>query len=97
MAVIIAIILIAILMGYSTLMGGLVLDCFWDWFLIPVFPELPDISYAQAVGLMFFISLFKYVNTTKVKEEDSLYSLGLGILAPILILIVGAIIHGFIS
>lgn len=61
--VIIGIIIFLIVVGmvfvYDTLAWGLVLYKFWGWFVIPVFVELPVISFVQALGLMFVIGLFK--------------------------------------
>ena len=53
-----AIVLIAFFFFYSPLAWGLVLYKFWYWFLLPVFPVLPAISYLAAVGLFIFIGLF---------------------------------------
>lgn len=93
MEVLIAIILIGVLITYSTLMYGYIVFCFWDWFVLPVFPELPEINFIQAVGLYFFISLFKYTSTAKTKDGETLHNLAVGILSPIIVLVVGAIVH----
>jgi hypothetical protein len=53
------IVLFGILFIYDTLSWGLVLYKFWAWFVLPIFTTLPEISFVQAIGLMFFIGLFK--------------------------------------
>ncbi len=93
MEILIAIILIGVLITYSTLMYGYVLWCFWYWFILPVFPELPEITFVQAIGLMFFVSLFKYSSTAKTKDDEALYSILVGVLIPIIALVVGGIVH----
>lgn len=52
-------IIFAVLTLYVTLSWGTVLWCFWDWFLLPVFPTVGVLTYWKAVGLMFIINLFK--------------------------------------
>ena len=63
MAVIIGIIIFLVILGigfvYDALTWGLVLYKFWGWFVLPVFITLPTITFVQALGLMFVISLFK--------------------------------------
>lgn len=51
-------IIFSVLLIYSVLSWALVTYKFWYWFLIPVFPELPEITYTLAIGLTFFIGLF---------------------------------------
>jgi hypothetical protein len=62
-AVLVGVLIFAVLFAlgllYSSLSWGVVLWCFWDWFLIPVFPTVPELGYWKAVGLMFVIDLFK--------------------------------------
>jgi hypothetical protein len=60
----------AALFVYSILVGGLIFDRLWYWFLLPVFPTLPHISFLQAVGLSVFTTLFR--NHT-VDELDDKY------------------------
>ena len=54
---------------YSSLAWGLVGLKFYNWFLLPIFIDLPIINYWQAVGLMFFISLFRNHTNSSIKEE----------------------------
>jgi len=61
--------LFAIILLYGTFAWGFVLYKFWGWFLLPVFPLLPQISIVQAVGISFVIALFGVKTMTIIKEE----------------------------
>lgn len=67
-----AVILVTVIIGavfiYSTVAWGLVLFKFWGWFVLPVFTTLPEITFVQALGLMFFIGLFKTLPPSIKKE-----------------------------
>jgi len=58
---------------YSTMSWGWVCLKFWGWFVLPLFVDtnihLPDITFLQACGLMFFIGLFKNQIGTSIKKE----------------------------
>lgn len=66
-------VIILLLFVYGILVGGLLVDRFYYWFILPVFTGLPLITFYQAIGLSFFITLFR--NHTieddekKTKEE----------------------------
>lgn len=64
---ILGIISIAIYLGLS---WGIVTVNFWEWFIIPIFPDLPHITVFQAIGLFYFISLFKTQATYVVEEME---------------------------
>ena len=71
--------LILIVLGaflYDTLCWGLVMYKFWDWFLLPVFPELPALSFVYAIGLMFVVGLFKNQTTQIIKPEYTVSNFG---------------------
>jgi len=99
MEIIIAAILFIIIMGaaiiYGALSWGLVVSKFWVWFLLPVFPALPAISFAQAIGLSFFIGLFHTVNTQVIQKEykDETQGAILAVIAFWITLLVGWIVH----
>ncbi len=60
-AIIVLLVIIAVIAGaviYSSMSWGYVLVKFWTWFLMPVFPQIHQILFWQAVGLMFIIGLF---------------------------------------
>ena len=65
----------ALLFFYDTLSWGLVMYKFWGWFLLPIFPMLPVITFVQAIGLMFFAGLLKYHNVTAIKKEYKDYGM----------------------
>jgi hypothetical protein len=61
--------LFAVLFLYSAFSWGLVMFKFWNWFILPVFVGLPAITFIQAVGLMFFMTLFKNHDMPRIKKE----------------------------
>ena len=85
------------LLIYSSLSWGFVLHKFYYWFLLPVFPELPQINFWQAVGLYFIVGLFHNHNSKSLKEElyeKDKYSRAAALLfTPWLMLIIGWFIH----
>lgn len=38
---------------------GYVLSCFWSWFVIPVFPQMPILGVGNALGIIFVVMLLK--------------------------------------
>ena len=98
------IIVIAVLAGavlYGAYSWGYVLYMFYDWFVIPVFPFLPDLNYNQAIGLMLVVMLLRggRYNPDKVDEtERQKWEKFAGvILAPWIMLVMGWFIKGLIS
>jgi len=83
---------------YGVLSWGLVVWKYWYWFLIPVFPALPALTFLQAIGIMCFISLFKTHPSQVLKDEytDKLKGLILSIIAPWFTLLIGWIIKSYI-
>lgn len=57
---------------YNALCWGLVMYNFWQWFILPVFPALPEVNYIHAIGLMVFISLFKETSGIKNYTEKEM-------------------------
>lgn len=90
------IIIMAIAIAYGTLSWGLVMYKFWYWFLLPVFPALPQITYVHAIGLIMFIQLFHTVQTQVIKKEYKEETTGsiLAVIAPWVTLLLGWIVHG---
>ncbi len=77
---------------YGAFSWGYVLYCFWDWFLLPVFPAVGEIAYSKAVGLMYFISLFNISNSSenvKAEYKDGTANLVSGLLLPWITLLLG--------
>lgn len=96
------ILMIGLLSAYSAISWGCVLLLFWGWFVLPVFPTLPDITIYQAVGLYMFISLFKNHSTTSYnkkfneKYKDTKTTWVLTFIFPWVVLLIGYITHLFI-
>jgi hypothetical protein len=89
------IVLLLFFLVYGAISWGFVTYKFWYWFILPVFPTLPEIEFWQAVGLMFFISLFKgsgATNDNKTNKEKNTY-LGTTIILPWLLLLLAYIVN----
>jgi len=77
----------AFVIVYGTFTWGWVLFKFWYWFVLPIFTNLPHITYMQAVGLSLFISLFhRATGSEKDKEKGSLIVF---LIAPFLTVLIG--------
>ena len=63
--------IVVVALVYKPIVHGLVFYKFYAWFVLPIFIELPEISYLSSVGLIFFISLLKGSGGShqKIKEE----------------------------
>lgn len=85
--------LFIILTAYSYMSWGYVAFKFWYWFLVPIFPQVPPITYWMAVGLTFFLMLFKNHNSeTIIKDEykdKSSSTVVMSLLTPWLTLLMG--------
>ena len=95
-----AIALFTIAFVYAPLVWGLVTLQFWTWFILPIFPELPVLEYWQAVGVFFFISLFRATTIDTLKEEfkkDKSSIFILALLTPWFVLLVGYIFNLIIN
>jgi hypothetical protein len=97
LAIIFAILIIAGALIYTTLTWGLVVYKFWAWFLLPVFPNAPQITFIQAVGLMFLIGLTHQIDTQVVKKEyKDEFTAGVGaLIAPWLTLLIGWLAYSY--
>ena|SRR5687767_6539428 len=54
-----ALLLVVGVMVYGVVVGGWAVDRFYYWFLLPVFPTAPLITFSQAIGISFILLLFK--------------------------------------
>lgn len=56
---------------YIYLLGGLAVSKLYEWFIMPLSPNLPRITYAMGIGIMMFASLFRHEKVFKkdVMEE----------------------------
>ena len=98
LAVILAIVGI---IAYMSLTWGLALYKFWGWFFLPVFPQAPDISFMQAVGLLLFFGLLTHKTSYKEPEwlkekrtkKEKIESLVTQLIAPFVTLGVGYLVY----
>lgn len=89
--IILAVLIIAGVIIYNVFSWGTVVFYFWQWFLLPIFPSAPAITFIQAIGLYFLISLTHQQESQSVKKEyrdDWQPAVG-AILAPWITLFIG--------
>ena len=86
---------------YASLVWGIACWKFWYWFILPVFPALPQVGYFECVGLMMFITLFKN-HTAQAIIKDELVQVSnntaqvVNTIMPWLVLFMGWFVHAFI-
>jgi hypothetical protein len=85
-------------LAYAAFAWGVVLNLFWKWFLLPVFPTLPTITLGQAIGLMMVVSLFdkNMPQVLPVELEDTDRKNILDLISPWIVLLVGIIVKFFL-
>ncbi len=89
-------------MVVGPIVRGLVLVKLWAWFLVPNL-AVPQIGAAQALGIALLVSMLTHQvsGSDESKNEDKSLSqiIGVGlltsVLAPLIILLIGAIFHAF--
>ena len=59
---VIMVVILLVIMLYGAWAWGVVFDNFWSWFVLPVFPNLPNPTLLESMGLMYFVSLFNIPN-----------------------------------
>ena len=86
---------------YAVIMNGIIIQAFWGWFIQTIFHTAPDIMFAQALGLGMFVSyitgtysMHRYLS--KLDDSSLSEKVFVAVATPILILIVGFILHLFI-
>lgn len=91
---------IGLLFLYSSFSWGFVFFKYYYWFVLPVFATLPHIAFAQAVGLMIFVGLFKTIDSTEMhidgKKVEKKPNWGIGIILPWLVLGIAYFIKSFL-
>lgn len=63
---------LALVMGvilYFSFSMGFVFYKYWYWFVLDVFPNLPEITFYQAVGLKLFTGILISIRYNALKEE----------------------------
>lgn len=88
---------IPVILLYDCIAWGTVAWYAWAWFVIPIFPNLPTLTWPEALGLMFFMSLFGRKRGTNIKDEfKDDFSKFAPWVAPWVALVIGFILHLFI-
>lgn len=87
------------ILGYinGLVAGGLIVQNYYIWFLLPAFKQMPQISYLEAVGLSAFLYLFNRLQAVdlvlhKKYEEDNMVKYG-SFLLPWIVLLFGFTTH----
>jgi len=90
-------VLVPIIVLYSSFSWGYVATIFWGWFIIPLFPDLHSFTWIQFAGIMFLVNCFTSYSKIQIKDEykDNVVSWTQIILAPWLTLLGGWILHLF--
>lgn len=91
--------LIPLLVLYSSFSWGFVATIIYKWFVLPLFPQFPVLTWIQFAGIMFFINCFVHgfsqVSNIKKEYRDELNGFITLILAPWLTLFGAYILHLF--
>lgn len=79
--------------------AGWVFAILWGWFILPFF-HLPQISIALAIGLSMVVRMLTSSGTSdnsgKSASETFISLLVYSFLYPLLVLVMGAIVHAFV-
>jgi hypothetical protein len=96
-----SLVLFIALLVWVAFLQGLVIDRFYYWFVLPVFTGLPAITFFQAIGLSFFITLFKehsYKEDEEGETQEAKYRrIAVGLLHMPILLLLGWITHLIIA
>ncbi len=93
-----AVLLIPLLTIYSAFCWGLVTSILWGWFIVPLFPDMPVLTWTQLIGIMCVFSCFNHRSKVAIKKEfkdDNSFWIGY-LTAPWVTLISAWIIKTFI-
>jgi hypothetical protein len=79
------------ILTYTVVSWGFVASVFYSWFILPIFPDMPEISLLSFIGIMFFLTTIFPKNTQTIKTEytDSVTTALSWILGPWITLICG--------
>lgn len=86
--------LVLIVVAYDAASWGWVFFKFYHWFVLPVYVGIADVTFAQSVGLVMFLTLFKTWAYTKeeVKDDEKVKKISAALLRPWLVLLTGYIV-----
>lgn len=78
----------------KSLSWGFALYKFWYWFILPVFPGLPEITFWHAVGLFLLIGFFRIGDGQVIKDEYKQKTTGaiMSIITPWITLLIGYVL-----
>lgn len=76
------------LMIYSLFSWGFVTHSFYNWFILPIFPTLPQISIIQMIGIMFFVLVLMRNSSEEKEKKDKSKKIAL-LLLPWTVYIIG--------
>ncbi len=81
----------------SLLWHAVVFGILWRWFFVPIF-NLPNLGFAEAVGIVSIVALFSHGALKKEEEEEkaTMSRIQQAFLMPLVCLAVGAIARLFI-
>lgn len=100
LAVIVVIVVIVFTLA-SVVMRGYVLSVLWAWFVVPAL-GLPPLGVAHAIGLTLVAAMFTLHLSGADGDDKSAggligHAFGHGIAAPVLMLVAGWIVRGFVA
>ncbi len=80
----------------SPVWQGLVLSIIWGWFIVKAF-HAPYLSIPLAIGISLVVSMLTYqVPSQEPDEKHTSRSITIGIVYPLMILVMAAIVHLFV-
>jgi hypothetical protein len=80
-----------VLLVVSSIWSGYVLSILWSWFMVTTF-GLPELSIPQAIGLSLILGYFHRATT---KEQDPAAALAVVLVSPLIFLMIGWVVKGF--
>lgn len=82
---------------YTLFSEGFVALKLWNWFLLPIFPNLPHLIYIQMIGIILAVAAIKPRNTPtyKVDEENRNRNLFFSLIAPWVALLIAYVVHTY--
>lgn len=90
-----AILIVPLLVIYSSFSWGYVATVIYSWFVLPLFPDLHVFTWLEFAGIMFFVSCFVSPPAKEIKDEykDSVSIWANAILNPWVLLLAAWIFH----
>lgn len=70
MTLILALLLIPLLVIYGAFSWGYVASIIYAWFIIPTFPNAPELMWWQLAGIMFFVNCFVHNSSVHYMKDE---------------------------